>query len=247
VCGNFKLTRGYENNRPGYDLALALVFSCCRSLAGRLLFSCPPVAEIVNPAVEFASLLTMVLSVAIVTALATLVALVLCALRPAVRGLNATHTDLDREGMKRELDVLLRRGYDGGYLIFTDVDTSRFIQFRKYVHAKGQLGLETHFPRVGWSQEFYSRVQDVLRRMQMAHDRRVLEQGVEMICADFGTDLDAAADFADSAFTEIFELSTPRIAATGDGMSPFDETINTPERPSAWSTTRRVLSSRFRD
>jgi hypothetical protein len=189
----------------------------------------------------------MFLTVAIITTLAILVALVLFALRPAVRALKATHSDLDRKGMKRELEVLLRRGYDGGYLIFTDAKTSRFMQFRKYVHAKGQLGLETHFPRVGWSEEFYSRVQDVLRRMRIAHDRRVLEQGVEMIYADFGTDLETAVDFADSIFTEVFELNPPRIAATGDGMSPFDETIDTPERPSAWSTTRRVLSSHFRD
>ena len=145
--------------------------------------------------------------------------------------------------MKRELDVLLRRGYDGGYLILTDLATDRFTQFRKYVYPHGQFGLTTHFPRVDWTEQFYSGVQDVLRHMRIPFQRKIMEEGIETIEADFGKDLDAATEFGTRIFTEVFGLDRPSISATGDGMSPFDETIDTIGRPNFFAIVQRALHS----
>ena len=176
-------------------------------------------------------------------AVAILITIVALALRPAVHAQRAQHTNLETDGIKRELDVLLRRGYDGGYLIFSDVATDRFTQFRKYVYPEGQFGLETDFPRVGWTEPFYSGVQDVLRHMGIPYRRKIREQGIETINADFGKDLDAATEFAMRAFTEVFGLDQPLISATGDGISPFDETIDTIARPNFIATLKRALHS----
>jgi len=68
---------------------------------------------------------------------------------------------MDSVGMHHGLELLLKRGYDGAFAVFTDHRSERFLQFRKYIQANRQIGLEMHFPRALWSESYYADVLDL--------------------------------------------------------------------------------------
>jgi len=107
---------------------------------------------------------------------------------------NRAWSNLGVAGLERGLSILLKRGDDGGYVVFTEVATKRFIQFRKYIFDSGEVGLEMHFPRSPWSEPYYSEVQNLLRRQELAFERAPLpsDPTVEVLRIDFARDVGAA-------------------------------------------------------
>lgn len=66
--------------------------------------------------------------------------------------------------VRAQADLLLRRGYEGGVMIVTDVPSDRFVQFKKYIHRKGEFGLELGFPKAPWSLSYYDDVVTLVER-----------------------------------------------------------------------------------
>jgi hypothetical protein len=66
--------------------------------------------------------------------------------------------NLDANGIHRGLEMLLKRGYDGGFAIVTEQGIDRFLQFRKYIRAPGDFGIHMHFPRTTWSELFQAAI-----------------------------------------------------------------------------------------
>ena len=138
-------------------------------------------------------------------------------------------SNLDVSGVKRGLDLLLTRGYQGAFAIFEHKETARFVQFLKYVDEHGNVGLETHFPRAEWSAAFYLEVVDLLRRRGIEFERHAVDrqivpdpQVVEFIYVDFAADTELAADVAATIARDIFKLGPAGLSMTADGICVFD-------------------------
>jgi hypothetical protein len=61
------------------------------------------------------------------------------------------------EELRRPVIDLLTRGYDQGLLTIQHTRSSHFVQFRKYVRAPNDNGIELVFPESRWSQSYFGR------------------------------------------------------------------------------------------
>jgi hypothetical protein len=137
--------------------------------------------------------------------------------------------DLDAEGVKRGLDLLLKRGYQGAFAIVEHQKTGRFVQFLKYVDDAGEVGLEMHFPRADWSAAFYPKILTLLRSRGIEFERQAVDRQVvpdpqtaEFICVDFAANTTLAADVASQIATDIFELGQRGFSMRADGICLLD-------------------------
>jgi len=140
---------------------------------------------------------------------------------------------LDAAGVERGLNLLLKRGYDGAFAILTDVQSGRFVQFRKYILRQGHVGLEMHFPRAPWSEPYYSTVQSILRRNDVQFERVGLqtEPTLEVIHADFGGNVALAARITLEIFVDGFRCPRLCVRMQADDICPVDETVDTSDHP----------------
>lgn len=110
--------------------------------------------------------------------------------------------------VKHKADRLLRRGYEGGFMIVSERQSDRFVQFRKYIHHRGEFGLELGFPRAPWSTKYYDRVLQLVETeglpvvVQPTNDSPV----TEFLFADFGRDTDRLAFVIGRIFHDIFAM-----------------------------------------
>jgi hypothetical protein len=65
------------------------------------------------------------------------------------------YDNLKAGDLKTVADLLLRSGREGGFIVITEKGSGRFVQFRKYIHRKGEFGLELGFPKAPWSETYY--------------------------------------------------------------------------------------------
>ena len=158
----------------------------------------------------------------------------------------ALWSDLDAAGVKRGLDLLLKRGYDGAFAVFRHRETGRFIQFLKYVTPEGKVGLEMHFPRADWSAPFYPKVLDALRQRgvefeRLAIDRRVVPDPdtTEFAYVDFGSDIDLATTVAEDIVADALELGEVRLAMTAEDLCWFDPDVEVITYPSPFRRKRK--------
>src|SRR5262245_45020356 len=104
------------------------------------------------------------------------------------------------------MEMLLKRGFDGAFVIFDEAKSERFVQFRKYIRGNGVIGLECHFPKAPWSSPYYRAVIDVLDRERLPFDE-VQGSGKpvsEFLRIDFEADVASATRLVEHIFTEIF-------------------------------------------
>lgn len=59
------------------------------------------------------------------------------------------------EQLKIPVQNLLKRGFDGGFLIITHVDSELSVQFRKYINNSDDYGIELAFPCVEGSEDYF--------------------------------------------------------------------------------------------
>jgi hypothetical protein len=117
------------------------------------------------------------------------VSLVLLLLR-AMKGVK-----YNLEKLRVAIEALLRRGYNGGFLVIKVPYSSKFVQLRKYIHSPGKYGIELGFPRAKWSEMYFD---DVFAYCKRAGLQPVLKDEIwrnstmEFIYADFGRDIDMA-------------------------------------------------------
>src|SRR5262245_58462306 len=94
--------------------------------------------------------------------------------------------------------ALLFRGYDKGILIIEAPNKKRFIQFRKYIIKKGNLGLEFGFPLAPWSEKYYEHLNKLLYDREIEYETRSTGDDIvtSFIIVDLKQDLDRAMELA---------------------------------------------------
>lgn len=133
--------------------------------------------------------------------------------------------------IRKHIERLLRQGYDRGALVLTFKGTDAFIQFRKYIHAKGDQGLELGFPDAEWSREFFPRLAEWCEQNGFSHDIAHNSEGggLNFLHVDTGDDLDAAMRLVEGIVTDIFSLEpNARFSHQFDGVSELGEEIDDP-------------------
>lgn len=135
--------------------------------------------------------------------------------------------------LRKYLQVLLRRGYPGGFMIIRERDKKngqkRFIQFSKYVASPGRIGIELAFPLSGWSQEYYEQLKELLgvRGITYRVERTGRSDTREFLNVDFARDLDQAESIAQSALHDVFGLAGDSVVDVHyENVSPHDELID---------------------
>jgi len=139
------------------------------------------------------------------------------------------------KGAPRTLDTLsgaladlLKRGYDGGFLIISISYSRRFLQIRKYIRQPGNYGIELAFPKAKWSLSCFDAVRDLCRRRGL--DSRVSDEGVlDFLYADFGTNVSEANDCVKEILADIFGVSSKAtLFVKLENATVEDELIETP-------------------
>src|SRR5258706_14349241 len=85
------------------------------------------------------------------------------------------HKNLSIEQTTGHLNALLKRGYNGAFIIIEDMNSDKFVQFAKYIKRKGVIVLELSFPRSPWSEQYYGSLKDWLRKEKI----QFIIQGVD--------------------------------------------------------------------
>ena len=109
------------------------------------------------------------------------------------------------EQTKGSINDLLKRGFDGGFLIITVAYTKKFIQFRKYIKSPGKYGIELCFPNAKWSHPYCMKLRSYCLENKIEF---YVEQNNPLVflCTDFKRDVDLAHDFVKIILTEIFDF-----------------------------------------
>lgn len=119
------------------------------------------------------------------------------------------HRKIPQLDLEIYLDILLRSGFEGGFIVIRVPKDPRFIQFaRRY---EGHPGLELGFPNAPWSREYFRVLQHVLQRHGIPYfTKRMAEEGeepvTEFLYVNTGEDVYAAGDLSRTIFQEVFGL-----------------------------------------
>ena len=140
---------------------------------------------------------------------------------------------VDESGIRRSLQILLRRGYEGAFVTFSERDTPEFVQLRKSISAAGQCSILMHFPKAPWSERYYDNVGRTLRRLVPSSVRIPVrpEPVVEFIEADFGADVDLASAAVVTIFKEVFGRDNLALRVRMDDVYPSDVLVDRRDFP----------------
>lgn len=126
---------------------------------------------------------------------------------------------------------LLKRGYDGGFLVIRPRRSKVFVQFRKRIRSKGDYGIELSFPDATWSGSFFREFQSYCDRRQINY--RIVHEGAEdamrFLFVDLGHDVRQAASLAQHIFISIFSMPpATRYFVELENACLWDELIDDP-------------------
>lgn len=130
------------------------------------------------------------------------------------------------------LQTLLKRGFDGGVLVFEVMErskTRRFIQFAKRITAPGVIGIEFGFPNAPWSRQYFEPMCNSLA--SAGFSVRVTQTGRDdtsaFLTVNLGSDLSAAVRLVDVALKQVLRVTeSARIDALLTHVSPRDELVD---------------------
>lgn len=146
----------------------------------------------------------------------------------------------DFPGILAKLNGLLEAGYDRSCLVITFKKTELSLQFRKYIHAKGDYGIELGFPLAPWSERYVPALRDHCAANGIAFTvgPEVEGDSMEFLHVDFGKDSRSAFRMAEAVATEIFQIPLDSeyvwefSSVNPFGVNPFGELIDDPrQRP----------------
>ena len=132
------------------------------------------------------------------------------------------------DDLSKLFKVLLYRGYDGGLMFIEAPDRKRFLQFRKYIKSRSNVGVEFSFPFAPWSGEYYEKVKESLERRGIDFSVvRTNEQVVtEFLLIDLKQDVEKGIEVARLILREVFGLRPDEIISLYFvNVSPREERI----------------------
>lgn len=126
------------------------------------------------------------------------------------RPLPLKHRKIPFENLRDYLQILLKRGYNGGFLVIRLEKRKELgLQFSKYILGK-RKGVQLDFPIAPWSKPFHENFMNTLKKSNLTFqvtpvettDPRVKVE--RFITVDFGRDIDRASQFSEMVFREVF-------------------------------------------
>lgn len=168
--------------------------------------------------------------------------------------------------IRNRLELLLRRGYDQASVIISFENANAFLQFRKYIHAKGDVGLELNFPQAEWSRDYFPKLSEWCPlngfTYDIEHDVQggrlgflQVDAGEDILHVDTSEDLDKAMRLVEGTITQVFGLKpdtefTSRYSLVDQLSvdSQMGKTIDDPAAtPPSSSEILRLYGERFRE
>ena len=141
----------------------------------------------------------------------------------------------DFSQMRTWLESLLRRGYDGGAVVFTHKPTGRYLRFRKYIRPRGEYGLELCFPKVAWSAPHLPPLEAYCAETGLAcrfESLKSMGRSLDHLVIGCEQDPDRAFNLALKIWTEYFGLPLrARFKLATFDLSYHDELIDSPAHP----------------
>lgn len=153
-----------------------------------------------------------------------------------------THPTIGFDDFEQHIQVLLKRGGNGAYLILQPKGETEapFVQFRKLIHGPGDYEIEISFPLAKWSEAYFEQVWSLSER-EILPGHISDDGGMTFLHIPFGKDSKEAARFATLIFHEVFGLEEVlSFERELHHVSAFDELIDSPKKEqSVFSRTLR--------
>lgn len=135
--------------------------------------------------------------------------------------LKIAQTDLERY-----LRMLLRRGYNGGFLVIQVPNSPLFLQFAKYVTQEGRAGLQFDFPLADWSRSHWQPLIHAVTTHGFPFMFQKGSDGTEFLVINLNQEIDRAAWLARLVLRTIYGLMDDQsVALFFQNVSPHDEQI----------------------
>ena len=138
------------------------------------------------------------------------------------------HRDISQDHLKQFLEVLLFRGYEGGFLCIEIPDDHRFLQFSKYVAGKDSVGLQFDFPLAAWSRAYFEPLKRILNeeRIKFEIQKTVRKAVPEFLLVDVEQDLELALRLAKLTLQSVYGLDeSQHVDLYFENVNPRDEKI----------------------
>jgi hypothetical protein len=140
------------------------------------------------------------------------------------------YKNVEASHLKRFMETLLNRGYQGGLLILETKDNGRegrFLQFAKYIHGDGHSGLEFGFPLAPWSRPYYAALRKNLETdgVKFRLEDTGRQDTEQFLLVDLGKDMRIAQRVADIAIETVFGSKSSTFQAHYENISLREETI----------------------
>lgn len=131
------------------------------------------------------------------------------------------------------INGILRRGYNGGFLVINIPHSKYFLQLRKYIGYPGDYGILLAFPRAPWSEGLFPSLIEFCKGHQLAYSIETEQalKPLEFLHIDFGKDAAEAHKVIKGIILEVFDLDeSTKLLVTLQNASVKDELIdkNTP-------------------
>lgn len=112
------------------------------------------------------------------------------------------------ETIERPISDLLKRGYDGGFLLIDIARTKHFLQLRKYINKPDEYGIELCFPNASWSIGYFQQLKELCGHEKIKYSITEKEdsESMEFLCIDFGKDAHNSYKFVKRILIEIFKV-----------------------------------------
>lgn len=125
-----------------------------------------------------------------------------------VKTTSKTPADEQPVGLQAALERLLTSGHDRGFAAIGFKSSKQTMQVRKYIHAKGDYGLEMSVPFEDWPSSRLQTFRDICSRNGNAYtiDPEAPDDRAQFLQMDFGTDAAAAFQMIDSLGSNVLNL-----------------------------------------
>jgi len=112
------------------------------------------------------------------------------------------------EDLHKPIDELLKRGFDGGFLLINISYSKKFIQLRKYINSNNNFGIELVFPKAKWSLKFFDKIKSFCRDNNIHYliRKEKAKHTLDFLYVDFGNDSKRAYDIVKRILLDVFEI-----------------------------------------
>lgn len=110
------------------------------------------------------------------------------------------------ESIEDAINALLKRGYNGGFLVINIAKSEYFIQLRKYIRGPGDYGILLAFPHAEWSQGLFPQLKEFCESHGITYFIEVEKalKPLEFLHVDFEKDSAKAHNVVKGIILEVF-------------------------------------------